>query len=428
MAQKASSPWVSGLLVLVVISLVLGALWVSRPDPPIPIAPDPAPAPVETRQVVAETRVESKTVYGQTQALRRARLDAQQSGLVAWRSDLLEVGAFVEADAVLLRLDPGRLEQQLAIAEAAVQAAQAQLSLAERQRDTALAEAQAARDAEPIAAREAERQAELYANGDGAEALRDQAKQAWIQVQGKRAVAEAAAGAAEAAIDAALAQVKQAEAGRAQAADELQRCEIRAPFAGHVAQVQTEQGAYLMPGAPICELVDLSTLRIQVQVPTEDSIRAQLDQPMTVRLTAFRDADGLVLSRTAHAFAFAPQAGAMNRARQLELRVENADGELPAGAFVDVDLQMGEQHAVWLRPHEFRLDDAGARAVVLNGTTAQLVKLRLGPALIDAAGRAWHPVLEGLNGGETIAVSNLESVRQDAEVLLVAPQSSLANE
>lgn len=419
MASKASSPWVSGLLVVVVVSLVLGALWVSRPDPPIPLAPAPAAAPVHVRALAEEARSERITVYGQTLPDRHAVLAAEQSGLVVWRAPQLEVGARVEAGEPLLRLDTGRLDQAVAAAKAQLVSAEAGVRLAEREQAAAEAERAAAAEAEPLARREAERQQELAASGDVPESVRDRAQQAWVEARGRLAVAETAVTAASAGIEVAQAAVGQAQQGLEQAEDERARAELRAPFDGEIAAVHAEVGAWIMPGAPVAELVDRSRLRVHLKLSNGEGARLASDSRVIARFPAYRLENGETLTRELEVLALAPQSDPLNRSRLLECVMPNQEEELPAGAFVEAEIRLGERRAIWLRPSEFRLDREGPRAIVVRDNTAELRALQLGTPLVEGNGRTWHPVLTGLIAGETIAIDNLDSPIDGGPVLIL---------
>ena len=383
--------------------LIFGALWVSRPDPPIPLAPAPAAAPVHVRTLAAEARPERLRAYGETSPVRHALLAADQSGLVHWRAPQLEVGEQVEAGQELLRLDAGRLEQQRAQAQAAVEVAEAQVELARGE----------------LRAAEAERQEQLAASGDVPESVRDRAQQAWVEARGRLQVAEAAAAAAAIAVDGARTGVAQAQQNLAAVEDELSRVVVRAPFAGEIAQVHVEEGAWLAPGSPVAALVDRSSLRVRLSIPNGADLRIQQGARVLLEFPAFRLEDGTALQREVELGRLSPKAQPMSRARTLECVLPNQEDQLPAGAFVEATVMLGERSGIWLRPSEYRLDPAGARAVVVQEGRAELRPIRLGRAWIGADGSTWHPVLAGLRAGETIATDNLESPVDGGPVLVL---------
>lgn len=413
---------------LIVIGLVLGALWVSRPEPPIPLAPAPAAAPVHLRTVSVESRPEFIRAYGETHPIRRVVLAAQQSGLVAWRAPELELGGQVHAGQPLIQLEAGRLEQSLLLAESARQAALARVELAKRERDAAEAERDAAVEAEPLARREAERQRSLADSGDGAESSRDLAQRAWIEARGRIRVAEAGVAATEAGVAVAQAAVGQAEQALSQAQDERARAEVLAPFDAEVVRVHTEVGAWLAPGLPVVELLDRRQLRVRIALPSGEAARLAGNEQVELSFPGFLLEDGTQRQGSAKLAALAPQADRLSRSQSLDLLFENPELSLPVGAFVEARVDLGERSSIWLRPSEFRLDPEGPRAVVVADARAELRLLRLGPELVDEDGVTWHPVLHGLSPGEAIAIDNLESPTQGGPVLVLDGDDTLASQ
>jgi HlyD family secretion protein len=428
MASKPTSPWLSGLLVLVVISLVLGALWVSRPEAPIPLAPAPAAAPVHVRTLSVMTRPEFLRAYGESHPLRRVTLAAEQSGLVAWRAPELELGGEVLQGQPLIRLESGRLERSLGLAVASRLAALARVEVAELEQAAAEAERDAAAETEPLARRQAERQRALAESGDVPESFRDQAERAWVEARGRVQVAEAGVAAAVAGVKLVQAAVDQADQGLLQAKDELARTEIRAPFDAEVVQVHTEVGAWLAPGLPVVELLDRRQLRIRIALPSGEAARLAGDEQVQLTFPGFLLEDGTQLQGSAQLARLAPQADRLSRSRSLELLFENPTRSVPVGAFVEARVALGERKAIWLRPSEFRLDPEGPRAVVVQADRAELRLLRLGPVLVDEDGVTWHPVLHGLTAGESIAIDNLDSPLDGGPVLVLNDGDSLAQQ
>jgi RND family efflux transporter MFP subunit len=290
------------------------------------------------------------------------------------------------------------------------------------------AERNAAREAEPLARREAERQRALSESGDVPDSLRDQAERAWVEARGRVRVAEARVASAVAGVQLAQAAVGQAQQGLRQAEDELARIEIRAPFDAEVVEAHAEVGAWLAPGLPVAELLDRSQLRIRIALPSGEAARLAGDEQVQLSFPGFLLEDGTQRQGSARVAKLAAQANRLSRSRSLELLFENADRSLPVGAFVEAAISLGEREAIWVRPSEFRLDPEGPRAVVVQAGRAELRLLRLGPVLVDPDGATWHPVLHGLSAGESIAIDNLDSPVHGGPVLVLDDAESLAQQ
>ena len=135
-----------------------------------------------------------------------------------------EVGSTVRAGQLLLELDAADYRLALAQADAQVTAARARVALAEQRQQQALA------------------------------------------LRKKQFVSEDAVLELKTGVQAAEADLDVAEAQRAVAARNVEKCRIAAPFAGAVLERQAQVGAMATPGATLLRLVDLAPPEIEAQV------------------------------------------------------------------------------------------------------------------------------------------------------------------
>ncbi len=135
-----------------------------------------------------------------------------------------EVGGTVEAGQLLLELDPADYRLALAQAEAQVTAAQARVALAGQRRRQALTLSE-----------------KQFTSDDTLMELKT-------------------------GVQAAEADLDLAEARRAVAERNVDKCRVLAPFAGAVLERQAQVGAMATPGTPLLRLVDLAPPEIEAQV------------------------------------------------------------------------------------------------------------------------------------------------------------------
>ena len=86
------------------------------------------------------------------------------------------------------------------------------------------------------------------------------------------------------------AQLAQARAESAIAAQQLARTQVRAPFAGRVARRLPDPGAMLAPGAPLFVLVDDSTLEFKAPVASRDLGKVKVGASVALVIDALEDA------------------------------------------------------------------------------------------------------------------------------------------
>jgi len=309
------------------------------------------------------------------------RLDPTDARLAVQQAQ----AALAAAQSQLALLQAGARSGEIAAAEAQVASAQAALAQATAQRDqlaagateaeiaaaraqyvAALAEERAARDAyDQIRAAEVhgwvEEQALLRLRV--AEEARAAAEATLAQVEGgagaQLRAAEAAVWAAAASVDAAQAQLAllqagataeelaaaEAAVGQAEAALEaaqvtLDRCEIRAPFAGTIGAVSVHVGELVAPGQPLATLGDLTTLRVETTDLDEiDVARVAAGQAATITFDALPER--IFAARVTRVSPMAePGTGGVNFTAVLEL--EETDPALRWGMTAFVDIEVGE--------------------------------------------------------------------------------------
>ena len=220
------------------------------------------PQAVEVEAARAERGAVEETVTntraGTVKARNRTRLSPQLGGRV---TDLpFAKGAAVPKGALLLQLDDS------------IQ--RAEVNLAEEQVKTAAAQASAARLAGDLAEREWRR----------AEALSKDSilsKQDLDALESRRDQARSAADAAAASLDQARAQLNLAKA-------QLDLTQIRAPFAGILADRSTEVGEWITPAPPgvpippVLDLLDPGSLYISAPVDELDASRVKVGQEVRI--------------------------------------------------------------------------------------------------------------------------------------------------
>ena len=230
-------------------------------------------ATAAVRGAVTATRTASVTV----EPARDAMVAAGVSGQVA--RVLVREGGAVTAGQVVIQIDDANLRLQVENARIAVESARVSLAAAERASqegaDQARAALQAAEANLEVVQRQLEEARQLHAVGAVAAAdiaaLEAQHAQALSAVQQARdAVARSGRVDAEE-LELRRLQVRQAEVQLAQAERALAEAQVRAPFAGAVAQVMVEEGEFIAAGQPAFRLVDSETQVARFSVPPQDA-------------------------------------------------------------------------------------------------------------------------------------------------------------
>lgn len=226
--------------------MILGVMNATRPKPEKKDGPPNAVAvqvaPVEKR----ETRL-SITVQGEARPRNQAVLAAQVAGRVVWADPAYGEGGVFRAGQTLVRIDDA--DYRLAVIRARAQVAQAREGVARE-------------EAEGVIAR---KDWEVLGKGDPS----------------PLALREPQLAQAKATLDAAQAQLRSAEL-------DLERTNVRAPFAGRLMKKRANIGDYVAPGAPVADMFATDTM--EVRIPLADADLAILQTPVGFAAPAGRGA------------------------------------------------------------------------------------------------------------------------------------------
>jgi membrane fusion protein (multidrug efflux system) len=206
----------------------------------------------------------------------------------------------------------------------------------------------------------------------------------------------------------------QARVGEIQAT--IARKTIRAPFDGVLGIRQVNIGQYLGGGDPVVPLQSLSPIYVNFSVPQQDV--ARLRKGGEVRVSADGDSGGRFSGRITAVDSVVDEA---TRNVQVQATLENRDGRLHPGMFVEAQVLVGATTAVVSLPASsisyapygdsvFIVEDVkGPKGETYRGVRQQFVKL--------GGGRGDQvAVLSGVNPGEEVVTSGAFKLRNGAAV------------
>jgi RND family efflux transporter MFP subunit len=334
------------------------------------VAAQTPPAPVEVTPVIEREVAAQIDLVGSVEPLRRSVVASGALGLVT-AFDVNE-GDYVKAGQELARLRTRTLEIQKAAAAAVL--AQAKQELAELEAGSRPEEIERARAA--LAAAEArarwaltrQQRVQSLVSRDAASedqledvvSLLDQSREDVARLKadyelmrlGPRAEKKAQA----------RARVQEAEAELNRVEDDIEKRIVRAPFDGYVVAEHTEVGQWLDEKAPVVELVDLSTIEVQIMVPERYITVLRAGAAVTTQVDAAGEKpfEGMVAR-------IVPQGDAESRHFPVKIRVPNRlDGQRPvlqAGMSAMVRMPVGERRKSLLVPKDALVLQAGKSVV-----------------------------------------------------------------
>ncbi len=118
---------------------------------------------------------------------------------------------------------------------------------------------------------------------------------------------------------------------------DLENCRIRAPFNGYTIRKLIDVGEWVNPGTPVYELVDLSTVKVIVDLPERYLGRVASGSAVTVTTSGDPgiSVDGRVTG-------IAPNASSETHTFPVIVTVDNPDGQLGGGMLVRATLSLDE--------------------------------------------------------------------------------------
>ena len=203
-------------------------------------------------------------------------------------------------------------------------------------------------------------------------------------------------------------QLLTARAERAALNATLVKSNVRAPFSGQLGLSTITVGTYVSPNTPIVALAQTRPVKIDFAVPSR--FAAQVRVGDTVRVTD----EATAKEYAARVYALNPQLDPVSRTLQARARFANTHDELQPGAFVKVNLQLGETADALQIPTESVVPVASGYQVfvVKNG------KVGVKDVKIGARSDALIQILGGLAVGDSVLKTGVLQVKEGDAVLI----------
>ncbi|HET9370583.1 MAG TPA: efflux RND transporter periplasmic adaptor subunit [Vicinamibacterales bacterium] len=334
-----------------------------------------APAATITVQVAPVQGIDEPVAIEATggfEAAESSDVAPEASGRVS--ATLVDVGDFVKAGAILVRIQGVDAGLRLDEAKAAASRAESNLKLAETQ--NTLAQTTAAR------------YAALVATGDVSKTVADQA----------RTTAETALES----VNTARASLAEARAQLALAEKAVADVVVAAPFAGYIAERKVSTGEYVQPSTAVVTLVSIDPLRLRLTVPGVQAGQVSVGQTVTASVDAYPGR-----TFTGRVTALNPSLSAESRSLGLEARVPNRDAALKPGMFAVAQIDTGRRERMHVVPRKALIEDANTNSyrvyVIDHESRARLRVVRLAARQPQDTVR----ITSGVQEGERVATSNL---------------------
>lgn len=260
-----------------------------------------------------------------------------------------------------------------------------------------------------------------------AEAARDTARASFNDAQlnhrridklyQKKAVSQLQFEKSRLALEAAVTRRKTAEAAFKVTAHALENAHMRAPFAGVITSRNLEEGDFINPmmgmNTGVLTLMDLSKVKVAVDVPAEEIESIAAGQPCVVHVSSrpgetFR---GAVYSKNL-------AADPVSKTFKVEVAVENPGIKIKAGVFADVAVETDRVENALLLPVSALIQRRGITYVVLekNGRS------KFQTVTVGRKNETFCQVLEGLREGQSVVVEGNYDLKENSLITISGDQ------
>ena len=206
-----------------------------------------------------------------------------------------------------------------------------------------------------------------------------------------------------------------------QASVDLQRrllkdARINAPFAGIVGARQISPGQVIARSMILTWLVDLDTVKVEVNVPERYLQELKVGRPLEFSVAAFPGE-----KFRGEVYFVSPQVNESLRTALIKARIPNAEHKLRGGMFASLELTLQVRDAAIVIPEPAIMsngDNFSVFVVDKNGN-AQVRPIQVGMRL---SGKA--EVLKGLSAGDKVVVEGIQKLRPGGPVKLSPPEAA----
>ncbi len=203
-----------------------------------------------------------------------------------------------------------------------------------------------------------------------------------------------------------------AEAQFVAARREYNDTKIATPIAGLVTARLVDVGTYIQRGTPVANVVDISRLKVKVNVAEADVFRLRVGDPVEVTTAVY---PGVVFRGTISSIS---AKGDDAHTYPVETTLPNSrEHPLKAGMFGRIDFVSLAKNAELVIPREALVGSAkDPQVFVVEGARARLRAITLGLPSGNALA-----VLSGLRAGDTVIVSGQNTIK-DSTIVSITPQ------
>jgi membrane fusion protein, multidrug efflux system len=221
--------------------------------------------------------------------------------------------------------------------------------------------------------------------------------------------------AATAQLDLARAQANQSKARLDELRITLANTEIVSPVDGFVARRLADPGAFVSQNAPIADVVDITRVRLVVNVVERDLREVARGDEAAVQVDAYPGES--FRGRIARV---APVLDPATRTAPIEIEIPNPDFRLKPGMYARVGITTGRSNDALVAPINAIVDLGGRRGVFIPINDIAIFRA----VQVGSEQRTFVEILGGLSEGDRVITTGAGSLRDGDRIILADGQES----
>lgn len=211
----------------------------------------------------------------------------------------------------------------------------------------------------------------------------------------------------------AQAQLSTARAQLANITKMVDKASVQAPFAGVVAQRQTNAGDVVSPGTALFTVVDPGSMQLEASVPAEALSQVRVGMPVDFKVTGYP-----TRTFTGRITRVNPTADPATRQVKIVASIPNAGNTLVGGLFAEGRVST-ESRYVPMVPQS-AVDERGLRPTVVRLRNGKIEKVEVGLGIRDPASERVE-ITSGLQPGDTVLLGAARGISPGTPVKVSAP-------
>lgn len=211
-------------------------------------------------------------------------------------------------------------------------------------------------------------------------------------------------------VDSAKLQLDQARLSYESVLNTSEGTAIKAPFSGIIASLSPEEGSMITPGQPIGTIVDLSSLKVTIDVTEKKINELTYETPVEIVVPALNDK--VIPAQIA---SIAPIAAQNSKLFQIEVNFDNPHGDVKPGMFVVVNVRLlsASQHVIV--PYDAVLYDEAGYYVYIVADEKPIKRL----VQLGENNGAMIEVVDGISPGDLLIISGQSFVKEDSVLNII---------